>query len=34
MTLEAEKEWIEKMQKNKDLNFAIVNLENVRMYLY
>ena len=27
MTLEAEKEWIDKTLKNNDLNFAIVNLE-------
>ncbi len=28
MTVEAEREWIEKTLKNNDLNFAIVNLEN------
>ena len=28
MTLEAEREWIEKTLKNNDLNFAIVKLEN------
>lgn len=28
MTLQAEREWIEKSLKNNELNFAIVNLEN------